>query len=317
LVGSEMGLAGLGLPEETGGAGGGLAELAAVAEELGRALLPVPFLSSTVFAGQVLARCAASDVVEQLASGEALAALAAFDTSGVWSADRVEVTATASAGGWRLTGTAPVVLDGSSADWYVVPAAGPEGIDVFLVAGGDAEPTRLETVDLSRSVARVRFADAAGRPLTSGGAGAAAMDPAMDAALVVLAAEQVGGAQACLDMAVGYAKIRIQFGRPIGSFQAVKHKLADLLLQVEMARSAVDRAVRGDAVALPEAAAVAQAWCSDAFRLAAAENVHVHGGVGFTWEHDAHLYFRRARADAAIGGDAAYHRERLATLLGW
>jgi alkylation response protein AidB-like acyl-CoA dehydrogenase len=142
---------------------------------------------------------------------------------------------------------------------------------------------------------------------------------ALDVALVVLAAEQVGGAAACLDMAAEYAKIRHQFSRPIGSFQAIKHKLAELLVLVEMGRSAVDRALLAehDLARLAEAAAVAKVWCSDAYTTVTTETVHIHGGIGFTWEHDAHLYFRRARADEALLGDATVHRERLATLLGW
>ena len=136
---------------------------------------------------------------------------------------------------------------------------------------------------------------------------------ALDVVLVVLAAEQVGGAAASLDMAVDYAKIRHQFSRPIGSFQAIKHKLADLLLQVEMGRSSVDRALLAehDPQRLAEAGAVAKVWCSDAFVQAAAENVHINGGTGFTWEHDAHLFFRRSRADEVLFGDASVHRERL------
>jgi alkylation response protein AidB-like acyl-CoA dehydrogenase len=155
--------------------------------------------------------------------------------------------------------------------------------------------------------------------VTSGGSGAGVVDTALQTVLIVLAAEQVGGAAACLDMAAEYAKIRHQFSRPIGSFQAIKHKLADLLLQVEMGRSALDRALQAadDPVRLAEAAEVAKIWCSDAYVVAATENVHVNGGTGFTWEHDAHLYFRRARADEVLLGNATAHRERLAALLGW
>jgi alkylation response protein AidB-like acyl-CoA dehydrogenase len=165
----------------------------------------------------------------------------------------------------------------------------------------------------------VILTDVVGTALTTGGTGAGHVAAALDVALVVLAAEQVGGAAACLDMAVDYAKIRHQFSRPLGSFQAIKHKLADLLLAVEMGRSAVDRAllVEDDPQRLAEAAAVAKIWCSEAFLTAATENVHVHGGIGFTWEHDAHLYFRRSRADAVLFGDPALYRERLATLLSW
>ncbi|HEY3000856.1 MAG TPA: acyl-CoA dehydrogenase family protein [Kribbellaceae bacterium] len=334
-LGRDMGLAGLGIPEDVGGVGGGLAELTVVAEELGRSLLPVPFFSSTVLAGQILARAATAggtagaegpDVLAGLAAGERLAAFAGTDAAGCWRADqlgsgRLGIEVTGHDGAWRLNGTADFVLDGMGADYLVVAARGADGCDLFLVPAGDPQVQRrpLETLDPSRAVAAVGLVDAAASALTSGGTGARVVDEAVDVALVVLAAEQVGGAAACLDMAVDYAKIRYQFSRPIGGFQAIKHKLADLLLLVEMGRSAVDRALpaAGDARRLAEAAAVAKIWCSDAYTAVSAENVHVHGGTGFTWEHDAHLYFRRARADAALLGDAVVHRERLAALLGW
>ncbi|MGH3204705.1 MAG: acyl-CoA dehydrogenase family protein [Streptosporangiaceae bacterium] len=320
LLGTEMGLAGLGIAEDLGGAGGGLAELTLVAEELGRALLPVPFFSSTVLAGQILARCpdTGPDVLAQVAEGGELAAFAGTDPDGCWRPDRLPVEAKADG---RLHGRAGFVLDGAAAAHLVVAARTPAGCDLFLVSG-DAEGVQrrpLETLDPTRAQASVSLAGAPGTPLTTGGAGAAAVTAGLDVALVVLAAEQVGGAAACLDLAVEYAKLRHQFSRPIGSFQAIKHKLADLLLLVEMGRSAVDRAMAAehDPARLAEAAAVAKIWCSDAYTTVATENVQIHGGIGFTWEHDAHLYFRRARADEQLLGDATVHRERLAALLGW
>ena len=320
LLGSEMGLAGLGIAEDLGGAGGGLAELTVVAEELGGSLLPVPFFSSTVLAGQILARCpdAGPDVLARLSAGDELAAFAGTDSDGCWRPDRLQVEAGADG---RLRGQTEFVLDGAAAAHLVVAARTPAGCDLFLVAG-DAEGVQrraLETLDPTRAQASVSLDGAPGTPLTTGGAGAAAVTAGLDVALVVLAAEQVGGAAACLDLAVEYAKMRHQFSRPIGSFQAIKHKLADLLLLVEMGRSAVDRAVLAeqDASRLAEAAAVAKIWCSDAYTTVATENVQIHGGIGFTWEHDAHLYFRRARADEQLLGNATVHRERLATLLSW
>jgi alkylation response protein AidB-like acyl-CoA dehydrogenase len=201
----------------------------------------------------------------------------------------------------------------------VVAATSAAGCDLYLVAADSVQRHALETLDASRSLAAITFTAAEATPLTRDGAGAAVVDAALDVVLVVLAAEQVGGSAAALEMAVDYAKIRHQFSRPIGSFQAIKHKLADLLLLVKMGRSAVDRArlVEDDPVRLREAAAVAAIWCSDGYRSVATENVHVNGGTGFTWEHDAHLYFRRARSDQVLFGDASYHRARLADLLGW
>ncbi len=323
LLGADMGLAGLGLAEDLGGAGGGLAELTVVAEELGRSLLPVPFFSSTVLAGQILSRCpdTAGDVLARLSAGTELAAFAGTDSDGCWRPERLPVEAEAEEGTCRLRGTAEFVLDGANAAHLVVAARTPSGCDLFLV-GGDSEGVQrraLATLDPTRGQASVSFDGAAGTPLTTGGRGAGAVEAALNVVLVVLAAEQVGGAAACLDMAVEYAKIRHQFSRPIGSFQAIKHKLADLLLLVEMGRSAIDRAllVEQDPPRLAEAAAVAKIWCSDAFTTVTTENVHIHGGIGFTWEHDAHLYFRRARADEGLLGDATVHRERLATLLSW
>jgi alkylation response protein AidB-like acyl-CoA dehydrogenase len=325
LLGADMGLAGLGIAEDLGGAGGGLAELTVVAEELGRSLLPVPFFSSTVLAGQILSRCpdTAGDVLDRLCAGTELAAFAGTDADGRWQPGHLPVQAEAQAGepAWRLRGTAEFVLDGASAAHLVVAARTPSGCDLFGVGAGSEGVRRrtLETLDPTRGQASISFDGAAGTPLTTGGGGAGVVEAALDVALVVLAAEQVGGAAACLDMAVEYAKIRHQFSRPIGGFQAIKHKLADLLLLVEMGRSAIDRAllVAHDPARLAEAAAVAKIWCSDAFTTVTAENVHIHGGIGFTWEHDAHLYFRRARADGGLLGDATVHRERLATLLGW
>jgi alkylation response protein AidB-like acyl-CoA dehydrogenase len=325
LLGADMGLAGLGIAEDLGGAGGGLAELTVVAEELGRSLLPVPFFSSTVLAGQILSRCpdTAGDALARLSAGRELAAFAGTDADGCWRPDclPVEAEAATEAPSWRLRGTAEFVLDGANAAHLVVAARTPSGCDLFLV-GGDSEGVHrraLETLDPTRAQASVSFDGAAGTPLTTGGGGAGAVEAALNVVLVVLAAEQVGGAAACLDMAVEYAKIRHQFSRPIGSFQAIKHKLADLLLLVEMGRSAIDRALLAeqDPARLAEAAAVAKIWCSDAFAAVTTENVQIHGGIGFTWEHDAHLYFRRARADEQLLGDATAHRERLATLLAW
>ena len=327
LLGGDMGLAGLGLPEDLGGAGGGLAELTVVAEELGRSLLPVPFFSSTVLAGQILARCpeAGPEVLAGLSAGRELAAFAGTGSDGCWRPEHLPVEATPNGSAWRLRGQADFVLDGASAAHLVVAATTPSGCDLFLVTSdgaGDGAGVRrraLPTLDPTRGQASVSFDGAAGTPLTTGGGGAGPVAAALDVALVVLAAEQVGGAAACLDMAVEYAKLRHQFSRPLGSFQAIKHKLADLLLLVEMGRSAVDRAVLAepDPARLAEAAAVAKIWCGEAFTTVATENVHVHGGIGFTWEHDAHLYFRRARADEQLLGDATAHRERLAALLGW
>ncbi|MER5176994.1 acyl-CoA dehydrogenase family protein [Streptomyces sp. NPDC002896] len=322
-LGRQVGLAALGLPEHAGGIGG-LAEIAVVCEELGRTLAPVPLLSSTVLAGQVLARCGTADEpLAELAAGR-VHALAVAAPDGVWRPDAVPVAVTWRDGVPVVDGTAPFVLDGADAEALVVAAEGADGVDLFLVDlvdphGPGVTVRRVPTLDLSRGQAVVSFAGVRARALTANGEGTEVVGRALDVALVALAAEQLGGAQAALDMTVAHVRDRMQFGRAVGSFQAVKHTCADMLLQVEASRSAVVRAVRaaGSPESLAEAAAVAQAWCGEAFAYVAAECVQLHGGMGFTWEHDAHLYFRRAQSDAVLLGGAAHHRERLAGLLGW
>ena len=315
VLGEQIGTAALGLPESSGGIGG-LAEMVVVAEELGAALLPVPFLS-TLFAGQVLAGTGSADeVVSDIAEGTP-AAFAGLDRRGWWSPDHVPFSAAENSTGWTVSGRAPAVFGAAGSRWIVTVAATPEGPDVFVVeASADgALIDRVETLDLSRAQASVTLTDTPARRLTTGGSASTAVFPALDIACIVLAAEQLGGAQASLDATVRYAKERRQFGREIGSFQAVKHSLADLLVLVESIRSAVTRAVEADD--LTEAGSVAQAWCSDAYRTVTAEAVQLHGGIGFTWEHHCHLYFRRARADAQLFGGAAFHRARLALALAW
>ncbi|MDZ7910736.1 MAG: acyl-CoA dehydrogenase family protein [Rhodococcus sp. (in: high G+C Gram-positive bacteria)] len=315
VLGEQIGTAALGLPESSGGIGGS-AEMVVVAEELGAALLPVPFLS-TLFAGQVLAGTgSAEDVVSDIAEGRP-AAFAGLDRRGWWSPDHLLFSAAENSTGWTVSGRAPAVLGAAGSRWIVTVAATPEGPDIFVLEGSadGVLIDRVETLDLSRAQASVTLTATPARRLTTGGSAATTILPALDLACVVLAAEQLGGAQASLDATVRYAKERRQFGREIGSFQAVKHSLADLLVLVESSRSAVTRAV--DADDLTEAGSVAQAWCSDAYRTVTAEAVQLHGGIGFTWEHHCHLYFRRARADAQLFGGAAFHRERLALALAW
>ncbi len=301
VLSEQVGIAALGLPEKAGGVGG-VPEIAAVAEELGAHLLPVPFLTSTVMAGQVLAGCgaAAEPVLEVIATGRETAVFA----------DAVF--------GEAAAGVAPAVPDGAGARWLVARTGATVALIDLRQDGVAIEP--VESLDLSRPSARIRIGDVATTHLEPQ---PQEMSSAMVVVRVAVAAEQLGGAQACLDRTVAYVKERRQFGRAVGSFQAVKHALADMLVQVEMARSAVGRAVEAhanpdaDPVVLAEAALVAQIWCSDAYRFVSAEAVQLHGGIGFTWEHDAHLYFRRARADAALLGAVAAAREELATLLAW
>jgi alkylation response protein AidB-like acyl-CoA dehydrogenase len=313
LLAEDIGLAGVGLPEEVGGLGG-LAEVLAVAEELGATLAPVPFVSSTVLAGQVLAACsdAALPYLQRIATGE-IAAPALTDDRGLWSAGRVTCTSD----GATVSGTVRFAPFGASAGLFVVAARTADGIDVFAVEAADATVTALPSLDFSRPSATVVFADAPAVALTSGGAGAEAIDAGVDLALIAVGADQLGGSQYCFDMTLEYIKVRRQFNREIGSFQAIKHRMADALMLVEMARSGVEKVTVGETENLSADASVIKAWGSEAYQAMTAEAIQLHGGIGFTWEHDAHLYFRRARYDAAFLGDAAFHRERIATLLDW
>ncbi|GLW64272.1 acyl-CoA dehydrogenase [Actinomadura rubrobrunea] len=314
----QLGLQGLAVPERFGGAGYGMRELAVVMEEMGRALVCAPFLSSVVLAGYALLGSgdedAARDLLPGIADGSAIAALAWMEDER-WDPDRVRTAARPAPGGWVLDGAKTYVLDGGIADLILV-VADREGRRALFAVRGDADGlarTPLPTLDQTRKMARLEFRGAPARPV-------GAYDPrVMDLAAVALAAEQLGGMQRALEMTVEYVKVRRQFGRPIGSFQAVKHRCADMFVLVESARSAVAHAADvadGAPEELPVAAALAQAYCSEAFFRVAAETVQLHGGIGFTWEHDAHLYFKRAASSRELLGSPAAHRRRLAELVG-
>ncbi|MGW0761688.1 acyl-CoA dehydrogenase family protein [Streptomyces sp. NPDC002814] len=322
-MGTELGLQGLAVPEEYGGAGCGPVEVGVVMEESGRSLLCAPFLASAVLATTTLLRCDDEDARKRLlpglASGELVGTLALTEDSARWDAAGVCLTARESAGSWRLSGHKTFVLDGATADVVLTVArTGDDGIGVFCVDGDAPGLTRtpLPTMDPTRRQARLDYDDVPATLLRAhGDDGWRLVAEVLDRAAVALAAEQVGVAGQALDMAVEYAKVRHQFGRPIGSFQAVKHLLADVLLEVESARAAAHYALlAADAEdpELPAVASLAKAFCSDACLQATAENIQVHGGIGFTWEHPAHLYLKRAKTSQLLFGDPAYHRERLA-----
>jgi alkylation response protein AidB-like acyl-CoA dehydrogenase len=235
--------------------------------------------------------------------------------------------ATETAGGeYTLTGEKMFVLDGYTADLIVVLArqAGTSGTDglQFFTVRGDADGltrTSLSTMDMTRKQAKLEFNNVAATPLGTGSAAAAAFSKTLDQAAVALSNEMMGGAQKVLDMSVEYAKVRVQFGRPIGSFQAIKHKCADMLLEVESGKSAAyyaSWAAAEDNEELPVVAALSKAYCSEAYFHATAENIQIHGGIGFTWEHPAHLYFKRAKSSEIYLGDPTYHRELLAQRIG-
>ncbi|MBK3563289.1 MULTISPECIES: acyl-CoA dehydrogenase family protein [unclassified Streptomyces] len=324
-MGTELGLQGLAVPEEYGGAGCGPVEVGAVMEELGRTLACTPFLSSAVLATTTLLRCDDEDARKRLlpglASGELVGTLALTEDSARWDMTGIQLNARASDGRWLLTGHKMFVLDGASADVVLTAARTDDGIGVFWVDGDATGLTRvpLPTMDPTRRQARLDYDDVPATRLRTHGDGWDLISQVLDRASVALAAEQVGVASRALDMAVEYAKVRHQFGRPIGSFQAVKHLLADVLLEVESARAAAHYALLAAANEdpdLPAVASLAKAFCSDACLQATAENIQVHGGIGFTWEHPAHLYLKRAKTSQLLFGDPAYHRELLARRIG-
>jgi alkylation response protein AidB-like acyl-CoA dehydrogenase len=321
----QMGLQALIIPEEDGGAGYGYVELAVVLEEMGAALLCAPFFSTVALATNALLS-AGDDVARKrwlpaIASGETIATLALTEDAGRWELDAVNTTATEGPSGWTLDGHKSFVVDGYTASLVLVAARTGAGLSLFAVEGDAAGLTKtpLATMDQTRKQARLEFAGTPAVLIGRDGDAAPGLERTMQLACVALAAEQVGGAQRVLDNAVDYAKNRMQFGRPIGSFQAIKHKCADMLLEVESARSAAYYgawAASTDDAELPLAASLAKSYCSEAYFHCAGENIQIHGGIGFTWEHHAHLYFKRAKSSELLLGDPAYHRELLAQRLG-
>ncbi len=326
----ELGLQSLHLPEAHGGQGFTFVELGIVLEEMGRVLLCAPYFSTVVLAADAIMNAGTDEeqaaLLPGIASGETIAALAFTEPNGRWDAAGITMEATKQGDNYVLDGTKMFVIDGHTANLIVVVArtpgtTGEDGISFFTVEGDARGLTRtpLATMDQTRKQAKLEFSGVEAKPLGAPGEGWAALSKTLDQAAVGLSNEMVGGAQRVLDMSVEYAKVRVQFGRPIGSFQAIKHKCADMLLEVESAKSAAYYAAWAaaeDNDELPVVASLAKAYCSDAYFHAAAENIQIHGGIGFTWEHDAHLYFKRAKSSEILLGDATYHRELLAQRIG-
>jgi alkylation response protein AidB-like acyl-CoA dehydrogenase len=324
LAGS-LGACGLTVPEGLGGAGATFVETALVCEELGRSLACVPYLSSVVLAQTLLLDSADPDAQARwlpgLCSGDIIATVALVEPDRKWHGRDSQLQATYVDGDWRLTGSKTYVLDGHVADVLFVIARTGAGLTIFAVdaAAPGLTRTQLPTMDQTRRLARVDLAQTPGVLVAAPGDAEKLIGRLLQVAAVAVAAESLGGAERVLEMAVDYAKVRVQFGRPIGSFQAIKHKCADMLIQVESARSAVCLARQvlgvGQSSELPIAAALAKAYCCDAYVFCAEENIQVHGGIGFTWEHPAHLYFKRARTNQVLFGDPYQHRDRIARLL--
>ncbi|HQF96366.1 MAG TPA: acyl-CoA dehydrogenase, partial [Microthrixaceae bacterium] len=264
---------------------------------------------------------AKAEYLPGIASGETIATLAFTEANGRWDESGITLEASGSGSDYTLTGEKMYVLDGTIANLILVAAKTAGGVSLFAVQGDASGLTRegLSTMDQTRKQARLTFDATPAKLIGTEGGGWAVLSQVLDLAAVALAAEQVGGAQECLEMAVQYAKDRVQFGRPIGSFQAIKHKCADMLLEVESAKSAAYYA--GWCASelndeLPSVASLAKSYCSEAYFHTTAENIQIHGGIGFTWEHPAHLYFKRAKSSELFLGDPTYHRELLAQRIG-
>ncbi|MFF2508189.1 acyl-CoA dehydrogenase family protein [Streptomyces sp. NPDC058067] len=314
----QLGVASLAIPEQYGGAGFSLLETHAVLEELGAALTPSPLLGSGVLAAQALLLSgnepACARLLPGIAEGTRTAAVCWAGEDGRWRTDRSDVQAVEGAE-WHLSGPATLILDGAAAHTFVVVArTGPGQVGLFEVDAADdrVRTTSTPAMDATVSLARVEFDGVLGAPLALDATGALAT--LHDIAAVAVTALQVGAARRALDMTVAYSKERVQFGRPIGSFQALKHRMADMLVQVETARSASWAAAWSAARLdpdLPERAALAKAWCSEALNEVASDAVQLHGGIAITWEHDAQMVFKRAHATSQLFGQPHEHRQRL------
>jgi alkylation response protein AidB-like acyl-CoA dehydrogenase len=325
-VSADLGCAGLAVPEELGGAGASFREAAVVLEELGRAVAPVPFLGSAVLATAALLDAGETELLTQLASGRRIAALAVpFSTPpGAPFATTVRAEGVVASAGARpvagpggnatLTGVVRSVADGLAADVLLVPADGA----LYAVDGADVRRTAVTSLDMTRPLCDLVLASAPAWPVATGAAARRALEAALTTGAALLASEQLGVAERCLETTVAYLKTRYQFGRPVGSFQGLKHRLADLWVSITQARAVARYAAACVAGHDPDtgvAVAVAQAHCSAVAVKAAEECVQLHGGIGFTWEHPAHLYLKRAKSASIALGTPERHRAALAGLV--
>jgi alkylation response protein AidB-like acyl-CoA dehydrogenase len=318
---ASLGFMGVPFPEQYGGVGQGFIALTIVLTEMGRVVFPGPYFSTVVMAGHAVLEAGTEEqrkeLLPQIAGGDLIATLAFDETRNRWDENAISVTATPVADGFTLSGEKRLVIDGAQSHRHIVAARAGDEVSLFVTRPQEAVTrTPASLIDQTRKVADVRFDDARADML--GEPGWEPLQRILDRICVGLAAEMLGGAARVLELSVAYAKDRVQFGRPIGSFQAVKHRAADMLLDVESLRSAVYYAAWAIERGHPDAslaASMAKAYASDAYRRVAASGIQIHGGIGFTWEHDMHLYFKRAKASEAAFGDAVWHRDRMAQLL--
>lgn len=321
----ELGLTAIHIPETYGGQGFGYVELGIALEEMGRVLLCAPYFASTVLAATAILNAGTEDqkraLLPAIAAGDTIATLAIAEDSGQWNGAGVAATAVLSDGKYRLDGVKSFVLDGHTADLIVVLARAPgsrgdEGLSLFTVAGDAKGLMRrpLQTIDPTRKLARIELRSVLGELLGDAGGAAVPIARTLDLAAIALANEMVGGAETLRASAIAYAEMRMQFGRPIASFQSLKHKAADMLVDVELARSAAyyaSEAADENDPDLPALASLAKARASEAYMQTAIHAIQIHGGIGFTWDNDTHLWFKRAKSSEVFLGDPAYHRELL------
>lgn len=321
----QLGLCGLAIPESYGGLGYGTVELGIVLEEFGRTLACLPFFSSVVLGATAILLFGDEDmkraVLPGIASGERRFAVGLFEAASGFDTSHPSTVAEQKDGSFRVSGEKAYVIDGATATDLVILANTGDGLRFFLVPSSAVGVTRdpVLSLDQTRHLATIRLEAVEAEAIGTGEATREKIATLLDVANAMLSCEMVGGAQRCLDMAVEYAKTRIQFGRPIGSFQAIKHKCADMLVEVESAKSAAYYAAwagASDPEELRIASPLAKAFCGDAYFTAASENIQIHGGIGFTWEHDAHLYFKRAKSSQLMFGDSAHYREVIAQRIG-
>ncbi len=306
---ADQGFLGVVFPEAAGGMGLGFVELAALAEEMGRALVPGAFLSN-LFAGAALHAAGATARLASISPGEQTATVAMLESSASWDPEAIQMP--------TLAGDKLFVPDAAASDFIVVAARDGGDLALYLVESRAVKMAPMPAMDLTRRLYKVTFDHPAAELLVNGATARKALDHALNVATVALCAEMTGGMQRLLDIAVEYAKTRKQFGKPIGQYQAVQHQCADMLLYTESARSASYYAAytmtEGNSGA-SAAVSVAKAYASDACRETGNRAVQVQGGMGFTWENDTHLYYRRAKASEMAFGDATFHRERIARLV--
>jgi alkylation response protein AidB-like acyl-CoA dehydrogenase len=329
---AELGWTGLIYPERYDGSGLDLVDLVVILEEMGRVVMPGPFLSTVLLGGSTVLDggddAQKERYLKAISAGELKATLAVLEPNGRWGASGVEATAVADSGGYLLSGVKLFVPDAHVADLVIVAtrterSPGEEGISLFAidVPKGGVTVTPLKTMDQTRKLCEVKLDQVRVGPealIGARGGGWPILKRVTDRAKVALCAEMCGGAERVLEMTVEYAKVRVQFDRPIGSFQAIQHKCANMLLLVEGAKSATYHAAWAVANDVPEAslaAAMAKAYTSDAYRTVAGEGIQIHGGIGFTWEHDMHIYFKRAKGSEVTFGDGTYNRELVAQLI--